>query len=70
MSFYCTISCQADVKEIFEQEAGMMDRSSLKVESKKGSTLFTVVAHDVAALKASVNLVLKALAVYEKTVML
>ncbi len=51
---------------IFNEEAGKKDRSEIKVEEKKDKIVFNISSKDITSLKASTNLILKSLEVYEK----
>ena len=53
--------------KIIQSEEGSKDRSEIKITSSKKNVDFNVTARDTTALKASINRILKALTIYEKT---
>jgi tRNA threonylcarbamoyladenosine modification (KEOPS) complex Pcc1 subunit len=55
------------VFRIFALEAGKKDRSEIKIEKGKDKIIFKVKSKDSVALKASANLIIKILTIYEKT---
>lgn len=53
--------------QIVKSEEGRKDRSEIKVRKAEQKVIFNISAGDPVAMKASVNLILKILTIYEKT---
>lgn len=53
--------------QIVNSEGGRKDRSEIKVRKAEQKVIFNISAGDPVAMKASVNLILKILIIYEKT---
>lgn len=56
-----------ELYQCVKSEQKEMPRSSLKIKKKENKVIFDVEAQDAAALRATLNTVMKLLIVYEKT---
>jgi len=69
MKYHLVLSFETKdpVLKICQIETGKKDRASIKISKSKNKILYEINAKDAVALKATVNSVIKALTVYEKT---